>query len=152
MNNSVRYGVWGFPCSALGHHPFLYQPPEPRIKQMNALQSIRITLCLCNPSSILLAKKPISFLWLLPVGNSFSKLSFLPSTTTPISNQKCHQELLNHPYTQGVAPSSGLDLGTLHHGQLETETLNHPPFLFILHPTSTEKQPSLGGTGSLVDS
>lgn len=54
VNNFVRYGFWGFPCSALGHHPFLYQPPEPRIKQMNELQSIRIILCLCNPSSSLL--------------------------------------------------------------------------------------------------
>lgn len=57
----------------------------------------------------------------------------------------------NHPYPEDVAPSSGLDLGTLHHGQLETEVLNHSPLLFMLLPTSTETQPSLGGIGSLVD-
>lgn len=152
VTNSVRHRVWGFPCPALGTHPLLYQPPERRMKQTNELQGVKITLCLSNLSSNLLAYKlPVSFGYSL-LETPFPSSPSFPAPPHPCPTRHDTKSSCSSPCTQGVAPSSGLDLGTLPRGQLEAETLNHPPVLFVQRPTSTEIEPGLGGIGRWVDS
>lgn len=137
--------------AALGLHPFTCQPREPRMQQMNEPQGVKITLCLSNLSSNSLPYKlPVSF------GYSLLETPFPSSPSFPAAPHPCpprhdSKSSCSSLYTQGAAPSSGSDSGTVSHGRLEAETFNHPPVPFIQHPASAEIQPGLGGFGRWVD-
>lgn len=114
VHNSVPSGFGDFCAQPLATILSCTNHLKPRIKQTNELQSMRISPHLCNPSSNLLAQKlPLSF------GYSQLEMPFLsgpsfpapphPSPTRVDTKNSCHR-----PYTQGVAPSSGLGFGPLH--------------------------------------
>lgn len=113
MTNSVRHRLWGFLCPALGPHAFLCQPPEPRMRQMNELQGVKITLCLSNLSSNLLAYKlPVSFGYSL-LETPFPSSPPFPAPPHPCPSRHDTKNSSSSPHTQGVASSSGSVSGTL---------------------------------------